>query len=247
MNKSEIEQSLRDVGIQSGIALEVHSSLSSFGFIENGPHAIIEALQNIITGDGTIIMPSFLLSKSAPLTEKDIALGIERKNKFLSEDHSEETDMGIIADTFRNSENVITGKGLHRFSAWGRKAKEYTEDFNIFLNDDGSAILIGADITSLSAMHYVEYNIPENIWPELFPLHNQEIDKYYDRKQWFIKERGVSKYHKGWYKVQKEAIDNGIILQNQIGKSQCMFFKVNEVIKIYEKWIIKNINELFEI
>jgi aminoglycoside N3'-acetyltransferase len=246
MNRVDIEKCLVNIGIKQGMFLEVHSSLSSIGTVEGGASSVISAFMNIITKDGLLIMPSFLV-KSLPLSEQDKALGISSKSKILSEDHNERTDMGIIADTFRKTDGVITGKGPHRFSAWGNDQKKYIENFNLFIKSNSYALLIGVDIESLSAMHFVEHNIPEHIWPKLFPPSNPDVNKYYNRNEWFIKIIGRTPYQIGWLNVQKEALSKGLINNCKIGNSNCMLFKIDDIVGIYESRLKNDINHLFEI
>jgi len=46
--------------------LIVHSSLSSLGWVCGGAPSVIQALENILTDDGTLIMPSHSGNLSAP-------------------------------------------------------------------------------------------------------------------------------------------------------------------------------------
>lgn len=57
----------------------------------------------------------------------------------------------------------------------------------------------------------------------------------------------MPKYHKGWLKIQKIAEENGLIIKGKIGKAESMFFKVKEVINLYETELKHNITELFDI
>ena len=118
MNKSDLIIEFRKLGIIEGMELEVHSSLSSFGYVEGGAETVIEALMACVGKTGSIFMPALRLSPPIELTEKDRNMGIVVKTKVLPE-NAPKTDMGIIADTFRQRADVITGKGIIRTSGWG--------------------------------------------------------------------------------------------------------------------------------
>ena len=44
MNKAELVEELKKIGLQTGMKIEVHSSLSSLGYVEGGADTVIEAL-----------------------------------------------------------------------------------------------------------------------------------------------------------------------------------------------------------
>ena len=123
MQKAELMREFKKIGISEGMALEVHSSLSSFGYIEGGANTVIEALMECVGENGSIFMPALRLSPAMELTEEDKKMGIIVKLKVLPED-APRTDMGIIADTFRQRADVITSKGRIRTSGLGMYAEE---------------------------------------------------------------------------------------------------------------------------
>jgi len=49
----------RDLGVQTGDTLLVHSSYKSLGPVDGGPQTVIDALLAALGPDGTLIMPSF--------------------------------------------------------------------------------------------------------------------------------------------------------------------------------------------
>jgi len=59
LTKEELVVGLRSVGLEAGHHVVVHSSLSSFGYVERGAHAVIDALEEVITPEGTLVMPTF--------------------------------------------------------------------------------------------------------------------------------------------------------------------------------------------
>ena len=49
MNKDDLINAFRAIGLREGMTLEVHSSLSSFGQVEGGADSVIDALQKDLT------------------------------------------------------------------------------------------------------------------------------------------------------------------------------------------------------
>jgi len=71
LTKLELIQGFRDIGLSSGMFVEVHSSLSSFGYVEGGAETVISSLKVIVGECGALIMPSFPMSLPQTLTEVD--------------------------------------------------------------------------------------------------------------------------------------------------------------------------------
>src|SRR5689334_9879285 len=45
------------LGVRPGMVLIVHSSLRSLGWVNGGPAAVILALEQVLTPEGTLVMP----------------------------------------------------------------------------------------------------------------------------------------------------------------------------------------------
>lgn len=86
MKKVELIEELKKIGLCEGMEIEVHSSLSSFGYIEGGAETVIEALMECVTERGSIFMPSLCFGPELELSEEDVNMGITAKIKKLSED-----------------------------------------------------------------------------------------------------------------------------------------------------------------
>jgi len=214
---------LRALGVQAGMALEVHCSLSSFGHIEGGADALIDALIRVVGTDGAVVMPSFCLSPELPLAEEDRA-------------------MGIVADTFRQRPDVVTGSGTFRVSAWGRDAQAYAASgFGRVIEGGGYALLLGVDIYRLSAMHHVEDVLPDEIHGKFRP--SEEARARYPEGQWMI--QAWTPEAKPWYVIQEEAYAKGMIADALIGDARCMLFQVEPVVHLYRRALLERPLELY--
>ncbi len=236
LNKAKLTKAFYELGIRKGMALEVHSSLSSFGFVEGGAEAVIDALIECVGEDGSIFMPSLCLSDELELTDEDKAMGITSKIKVLPE-NATKTAMGIISDTFRQRADVMTGSGIIRTSGWGKNAKQaVTGGLDYVIHNGGKALMLGVDIYKLTAMHYVENLLPQKI-NDIFAPSNQ-INEKYPPDKWFI-EAGTPPV-KAWYTIQDMAYRKGIIKDGYIGKCKYMFFDVWDVVSIYKNELENN-------
>ena len=161
VTKKMLKSILTNLGIEKGMILEVHSSLSSFGELEGGAETIINTLKEIVTEEGSIFMPALRLSKELPLSEEDKELGITVKIKVLPPG-SDRTAMGIVADTFRKHPDTYTGQDIISTSGWGKHGKEaLTGGLDYPIHNGGKALMLGVDIYKLTAMHYKMAYFPQ--------------------------------------------------------------------------------------
>lgn len=236
MNKETLVGEFCKTGITKGMELEVHSSLSSFGYVEGGAETVIEALMECVGENGSIFMPALRLSSPLNLTQADKNMGITSKIKVLPE-NADRTDMGIIADTFRRRKDVITGSGIIRTSGWGKNAQQAAiGGLEHVIHNGGKALLLGVDIYKLTAMHYVEDILPQKIRDIFAPT--EEICSKYPPEEWFI-EAGEPPV-KPWYKIQDMAYEKGLIKDGHIGNCRYMFFDIWDVVSIYKNELENN-------
>ncbi len=59
IGKNELISGFQKAGIIAGDTLLVHSSYKSFGGVEGGPQTVIDALLEVLSPEGTLIMPTF--------------------------------------------------------------------------------------------------------------------------------------------------------------------------------------------
>jgi aminoglycoside N3'-acetyltransferase len=227
---SDILQGFKKIGIIQGMSLEVHGSLSSFGYVKGGAHTIIDALISAVGNEGALVMPSFPMSAPLPLDAIDIQRGLTCKIKIFDPQSDERSGMGIIPDTFRKRPDVLTGVGLHRVSAWGKDKAINCNGLSNLIENNGWALLIGVDIYRLTSMHYVESNLPDQIRNIFKP--SPDILKNYPPDQWYIETGGPPV--KAWYKIQDQAYQKGYITDHFIGKSKLMLFKICNVTDLYK-------------
>lgn len=230
VTKEQLRTALEDLGIEKGMTLEVHSSLSSFGELEGGAMTVIDTLEELVTEEGSIFMPALRLSPELPLTDDDKALGITVKIKILPPD-AERTAMGLVADTFRKLPDTFAGQDTISTAGWGRHGKEaLTGGLDYAIHNGGKALLLGVDIYKLTAMHYVESATPEDISKRYEPT--EAVNKIYPPDEWLI-ECGHPPV-KAWYKIQSAAYEKGLIKEAMIGNCKAMFFDIHDAISIYE-------------
>lgn len=112
VTRSQITSCLREIGIENGDLLLVHSSLKSFGRVDGGADTVIDGLLDALSPDGTLVMPT--------LVQRNFSDAYKTWNKLTSP-----SDVGLITETFRKREGVLrSDQATHSVCAYG-KLKEF--------------------------------------------------------------------------------------------------------------------------
>ena len=232
LTRQDIESGLRRLGLRQGDAVEVHSSLSSLGWVEGGAATLIEALMGVVGEEGALVMSAYPVSPALPLTDEERAAGIDWKVRILEEGWDEVTGLGVVSDTFRGWPGVVCGAGLFRMCAWGHDARLHCKSYQHLLDIDGWALLIGVDIHSCSSLHLAErVPIPDEIAAHYrIP---EDILRDYPKDRWSIGYGGTP--GNPWQAVWKEAERRGLIHKGRIGQAACALFKAQAVVALYEE------------
>jgi len=123
IERAQIEAALREAGLGEGDAAFVQAGMSSFGTIEGGPDAVIDAFAQVLGPDGLIAMPAFPLDRPAL--------------EYLREDPvfdllKTPSRMGAISERFRTSEGVWRSlHPTHSVCARGPGAEEVVADHEL--------------------------------------------------------------------------------------------------------------------
>ena len=175
-----LTEAFKEMGIKPDDSLLVHTSLSSIGWINGGPMAMIEALMQTVDGElGTIVMPAQTSDWSDP-SEWEYPAVPESWWKTIRETmpafdpkRTPCPHMGATADLFRTYPNVMRSNHPQvSFTAWGKDAEYITShhaiDFGLgeesplakMYELDAKVLAIGTDYSSSTAMHLGEYRAP---------------------------------------------------------------------------------------
>lgn len=116
---------LHSMGLQRGDAVEVHSSLRAFGWVEGGAATIVDALMHVVGPEGALVMSAYRVSGDIPLTPDEQARGITWKVKVLPEDSPEPIGLGAVVAAFLRRPHVVCGSDMLRVAAWGHDAERH--------------------------------------------------------------------------------------------------------------------------
>lgn len=87
VTKEGLKRGLRELGLKEGDIVGVHSSLSSFGYVDGGADTVIDALLEVVGEEGTIVMPTHSSNlEEVGLSPEEKAAGISWLYKILPYD-----------------------------------------------------------------------------------------------------------------------------------------------------------------
>ena len=169
-------EDLKQIGITPGMALLVHSSMSSLGWVCGGPVAVIHALQATVGSEGTLIMPTHSTGLSDPKGWENPPVDptwwdtIRNTMPAFHPDITPTRGMGGIPEYFRTFPDVV--RSCHpqvSFAAWGKNADFIVNNHSLesslgetsplarIYGLSGSILSIGVGYDTNTSLHLAEY------------------------------------------------------------------------------------------
>ncbi|GAC1653134.1 MAG: aminoglycoside 3-N-acetyltransferase [Herpetosiphon sp.] len=173
ITRQQLVDDLTRLGVGSGQVLMVHSSVHAIGPVIGGPNTIIEALLDLLTPAGTLMMyvgwenaPTEILTWPASVQ----ALFLDACPPYDPRIARAVRDHGILVECFR------TWPGVHRsdhpdcsMAALGAEADSITQDHPFMYGYgpnsplhklcklDGHVLMLGAPLDTITLLHYAEH------------------------------------------------------------------------------------------
>jgi aminoglycoside 3-N-acetyltransferase len=239
VRKEDIKAALTRLGLKRGDAVGVHSSLSSFGYVEGGADAVIDALVETVGEWGNVVVSTHSANLSEDKrTPELMALGVSWLYKILpySPDRTS-VRTGMIPEAFRKRKGVV--RGLHpsnSIAASGPKAEVLSEGWHRLLEMDGSILLIGVGLDRCSALHLAEKRVclPDRILRKITPP-KWFVEKY-PEEEW---EWDIGPYP-DFAKLTQPCIERGIMKTTKVGEATLRLVNLRELIGLYVEYLEKN-------
>ncbi len=148
---------LRRLGVAAGDTLMVHASLRAIGGVARGADGVIDGLEAAVGASGTLLM----------------TMGARDAEPFDCLVTPADPDVGVLAEVFRTRPaTLVSDHPEGRFGASGRLATKLVENvpwddyygpgspLERFVHAGGRVLRLGADLDTLTVLHYAEYLAP---------------------------------------------------------------------------------------
>jgi aminoglycoside N3'-acetyltransferase len=167
---------LRRLGVAAGDLLMVHASLRAIGHVDGGADRVIDALEAAVGPDGTLLFGLGARDSSAWVNERP-----DRQRPGLLRDAEPfdclvtpaDPDMGVLPEVFRTRPGTkVSDHPEGRFGASGKLAESLLDNvpwddyygpgspLERFVQAGGRVLRLGADLDTLTLIHYAEYLAP---------------------------------------------------------------------------------------
>ncbi len=175
ITKSRLVSDLRGLGLQAGQVVMLHVSVKAVGWIVGGPEVVIDALLEVLTPAGTLMMYVAWESDVYEMDTEDWPE--ERKQAYLAEHPPFDP---ARSRAYRKwsilTEYLRTRPGAHRsanpegsMAAVGAQAEWLTRDHPLqhgagpgsplekLVQAGGKVLLLGSPLSDVTVLHYAEY------------------------------------------------------------------------------------------
>jgi aminoglycoside 3-N-acetyltransferase len=162
ITKDMIINDLLKLGVKKGDNVLIHSSLKRIGFVQGGAKTVIDALLEVVSSSGTLVVPTY--SGKGTMYKTCMA------KDYIFDPKCSGTGLGAIPSTFMKLHNEFRSiHPTHSISAAGKDAKFITEAHHIasstygtdspwdrLLKLDGKILGLGVTLAPIAFFHVLE-------------------------------------------------------------------------------------------
>lgn len=226
LSREDIVQGLRDLGVETGMVLMVHSSLGAFGPVEGGADTVIDALIEAVGPEGTLLMPAMGGAPVFDVNETksnvgEIADSFWRRPEVTRSIHPTHSAAGIgpLTDQIFQG-HLDQSSALGADSPWGRVAKL----------ENGFILFLGCDQDRNTLLHTAE-DIANGAY-----LNTISRDYFDENRQ--VKKLVMERFpgpHRDFLQMDRLFLQAGAMRMSKIGRAMCRLMKAGQILDLAVK------------
>lgn len=247
VTRDMIVDGLRELGLEAGDGVNVHSSLKSFGHVVGGARAVCEALMDVVTEEGTLMMPSF--NHGAIMKEGGAGYFDPLETP---------TTNGAIPDAFWRMPGVYRSLNpTHSFAAWGRNAKRYTghhhqvltmgagSPLDLLRRDGGYGLFLGVTGYRANTFHHV---VEVMLGARCLGYRTERFSiklpdgRMVEGRSWCWRNKPCPYTSRNLY--ADEMTERGLDRKGKIGNSEITLFRLQDCFEVATRHMVEGITDI---
>jgi aminoglycoside N3'-acetyltransferase len=173
---ADLADDVRRLGVRLGDVVMVHASLRKVGPVAGGADGVLGALEAVVGAEGTLLMTVGAQDDWGWVNDRpeaDRPLLLRDAEPFDCLLTPADPEVGVLAEVFRTRPGTLVSDHPEgRFAASGRLASVLVDDvpwddyygpgspLERFVQAGGRVLRLGADIDTVTLLHYAEYLAP---------------------------------------------------------------------------------------
>lgn len=272
VTKSQLVNEIRKLGLSEGQTVMVHASVKRIGHIVGGPQVILEAILEILSSQGTLMMlvawadnPYTLFDASF---QDDIDSWPQKKRQAFYDtcpafdpEHSRSDiqKMGVLTGYLRNHPGSVRSRHPLGYAAVGKLAQYVLKDQQWHYREGsgspleklcaigGKVLLLGAPTETVTLLHFAENlaDIPNKRTVRYKMPIIQNGDRVWKDFEEYDFINGIVSWPEDYFKsIVDEYIEKGNGTQGTVGMAECHLLDANDLNKFGVNWMERNFRSL---
>lgn len=254
ITRSSILEDLTALGLEPGMTVLTHSSLSSLGWVAGAAQAVLLALEDSLGSRGTLVMPTHTAHLSEPSRWQNPAVpeswwgSIRDELPAYDRNLTPGWGMGMVSELFRRQKGTRRSHHPHvSFAARGplarRIVRRHPLDYSMSKDSplgrlydmDARVLLLGLGYGANTCFHLAEYYAD---WPGKTEVDNfSPLRKPFTGERIWKRWRDIGFEHDDFPEIGKDMDQAGFVRQGQVGMANCRFFPLKDAVDFAAIWI----------
>lgn len=268
VTKRQLVNDMRTLGLSEGQTIMLHASVKSVGHVEGGPQTILEALFEVLTPRGTVLMlvgwddnPYTLFNASF---QDNVDKWPDKKRREFYDtcpafdpgcSRSDTREMGILTEYLRTYPGSIRSRHPLGYAAVGKRAQHILQDqqwqyregtgspLEKLCEAKGKVLLLGAPTGKVTLLHFAENlaDVPDKKTVQYkMPviLDGERVWKDFEEYD-FI--NGIVPWPEDYFKtIVDNYIEKGNGVQGRVGAAKCHLFDARDLNGFGVNWMERN-------